>query len=101
MTNRTKAKTSKPGHGTRLDDYLQEEGVLEEFRAVAIKEVIAWQIQQAMTDQNLSKNKMAQRMQTSRAQLDRLLDPSAGNVTLETLQRAAGVLGKAIRLELV
>ena len=90
-----------PRHGSTLDGFLQSEGVLEEFQATAIKEVIAWQLQKAMTDQNLSKNKMAELMQTSRAQLDRLLDPHAGNVTLETLQRAANILGRSIRLELV
>jgi antitoxin HicB len=73
---------------------------LEAFRATPIKEVIAWQIQQAMTEQKLSKNKMAQLMNTSRAQLDRLLDATAGNVTLETLQRAAAVLGRKVRVEL-
>ena len=80
---------------------LEKEGVREEFQAAAIKEVIAWQLVRAMEDRKLSKNKMAALMQTSRAQLDRLLDPDAGNVTLETLQRAAGVLGRSIRLELV
>lgn len=100
MTSGSNANQHKRGHGMRLDEYHEEEGVLDEFRAVAIKEVIAWQIQQAMTEQKLSKNKMAQRMRTSRAQLDRLLDPSRGNVTLETLQRAASVLGRTIRLEL-
>ena len=84
--------------GRRL---VKDEGVLEEFQAAAIKEVIAWQIEQAMADKKLSKHKMALLMQTSRAQLDRLLDPHAGNVTLETLQRAASVLGRSIRLELV
>ena len=87
--------------GSTLDDFLKTEGVLEEFQATAIKEVIAWQLQKAMTDQKLSKNKMAEMMHTSRAQLDRLLDPHAGNVTLETLQRAANILGRSIRLELV
>ena len=101
MTDRAHTKPRRPHHGTRLDDYLKAEGVLEEFQAVAIKEVIAWQIEQAMKDKKLSKNKMAQLMQTSRAQLDRLLDAKAGNVTLETLQRAASVLGRSIRLELV
>ena len=101
MTDRTNAKPRRPHHGARLDDYLEEEGVLGEFQAVAIKEVIAWQIQKAMTDKKLSKNKMAQLMHTSRAQLDRLLDSGAGNVTLETLQRAATVLGRSIRFELV
>ena len=75
--------------------------MLDQFQAVAIKKVIAWQIQQAMTGRTLSKNKMAKLMQTSRAQLDRLLDAEAGNVTLETLQRAASGLGRSIRVELV
>ena len=97
----TRQKQRHPGHGSTLDDLLKTEGVLEEFQATAIKEVIAWQLQKAMTDQKLSKNKMAEMMHTSRAQLDRLLDPLAGNVTLETLQRAANVLGRRIRLELV
>lgn len=101
MTGRTKTEPRHPRHGSRLDDLLKEEGVLDQFQAAAIKEVIAWQIQQAMTEQKLSKNKMAQLMHTSRAQLDRLLDADAGNVTLETLQRAASVLGRSIRLELV
>ena len=83
-----------------LDSFLKEEGVLEEFRAAAVKEVIAWQIQQAMKKQKLSKNKMAALMETSRAQLDRLLDPKQGNVTLETLHRAAHVLGRELRIEL-
>jgi antitoxin HicB len=60
-----------------------------------------WQIQEAMRSQKLSKNKMAALMNTSRTQLDRLLDPSQGNVTLETLQRAAHVLGRELRVELV
>ena len=88
-------KPFKRGRGSSFDDFLKEEGIYEETQAIAM------QLQQVMTEQNLSKNKMAQRMQTSRAQLDRLLDPNAGNVTLETLQRAAGVLGKVLRLELV
>lgn len=101
MTTRSKRKAPISGHGSRLDDFLAEEGVREEFQATAIKEIVAWQIQQAMIDQNLSKNKMAQLMKTSRAQLDRLLDTEAGNVTLETLQRAARVLGRSVKVELV
>lgn len=101
MTEATPNKLRHPRHGSSLDSVLQEEGVLEEFQATAIKEVIAWQIQQEMSKQNLSKNKMAALMNTSRAQLDRLLDAKAGNVTLETLQRAANILGRSIRLELV
>ena len=93
-------KTKNPHHGSTLDSFLKEEGVLEEFRAAAVKEVIAWQIQQAMKKKKLSKNKMAALMDTSRAQLDRLLDPKQGNVTLETLHRAAQVLGRELRIEL-
>lgn len=87
-------------HGSSVDDFLKEEGVLEESRATAIKEVIVWQIQKAMKDKKLSKNKMAEMMNTSRAQLDRLLDTERGNVTIETLQRAANVLGRSLRIEL-
>jgi DNA-binding Xre family transcriptional regulator len=95
------SKKKKNAHiGSTLDSFLKEEGVLEEFRAAAVKEVIAWQIQQAMKKKKLTKNKMAELMQTSRAQLDRLLDPEQGNVTLDTLHRAAHVLGRELRVEL-
>ena len=87
-------------HGSSIDDFLKDEGMLEQFQAVAIKEVIAWQIQEAMKEKKLSKNRMADLMHTSRAQLDRLLDPEQGNVTIETLQRAANVLGRPLRIEL-
>jgi antitoxin HicB len=93
-------KKRHPRHGSTLDSFLKEEGVLEEFRAAAVKEVIAWQIVKAMKDKKLTKNKMAELMQTSRAQLDRLLDPEQGNVTLDTLHRAAHVLGRELRVEL-
>jgi DNA-binding Xre family transcriptional regulator len=93
-------KKKNPHHGSTLDSFLKEEGVLDEFRAAAVKEVIAWQIQQAMKAKKISKNKMAELMETSRAQLDRLLDPAQGNVTLETLHRAAHVLGRQLRVEL-
>jgi DNA-binding Xre family transcriptional regulator len=96
----SKQKKRNPHHGSTLDDFLKKEGVLEEFRAVAVKEVIAWQIQKAMKERKLSKNRMAALMQTSRAQLDRLLDPEQGNVTLETLHRAAHVLGRELRVEI-
>jgi predicted XRE-type DNA-binding protein len=89
-----------PCRGSSLESFLEEEGILEEVTAVAIKEVIAWQIQEAMKARKLSKARMAALMHTSRAQLDRLLDPARGNVTLETLQRAAHVLGRQLRVEL-
>lgn len=99
---KSKVQAAKKFHiGSSVDDWLAEEGWLEEFNAKAIKEVIAWQIEQAMTERKLTKSKMALLMNTSRAQLDRLLDPKSGNVTIETLQRAAKVLGRSLRLELV
>jgi predicted XRE-type DNA-binding protein len=96
-------KTTKRSTGklTTLDDFLKEEGKLEEFEAVAIKEVIAWQIAEAMRAQNLSRKRLAERMKTSRSQISRLLDPKDGNVTLSTLQRAAKIVGRTLRLELV
>ncbi len=86
---------------TTLDDFLKHEGKLEEFEAVAIKEVLAWQIAEAMKSQNLSRKRLAERMKTSRSQISRLLDPSDGNVTIATLQRAAKIVGRTLRLELV
>jgi predicted XRE-type DNA-binding protein len=86
---------------TTLDDFLKEEGKLEEFEAVAIKEVLAWQIAEAMKAQNLSRKRLAERMKTSRSQIGRLLDPKDGNVTITTLQRAAKIVGRTLRVELV
>jgi predicted XRE-type DNA-binding protein len=84
-----------------LDDFLGEMGKLEEFKATAIKEVLAWQIEEAMKQQHLSRKRLAERMGTSRSQIGRLLDPNDGNVTLATLQRAAEVVGRKVRIELV
>jgi antitoxin HicB len=86
--------------GSTLDALLEEEGVREEFEAKAVKEVIAWQLAEAMKARNLSKKKMAELMKTSRAQLDRLLDPSKGNVTLDTMRKAAAVVGRQLHIEL-
>lgn len=87
--------------GSSLDSFLEEEGVLNEFQAKAIKEVIAWQLGEAMKERKLSKRKLAELMHTSRTQVDRVLDPTDGNVTLETLQRAAEVVGRRVQLALV
>lgn len=87
--------------GSGIDDFLKEEGVLEEFQARAIKEVIAWQLTEAMKDRKLSKRKLAELMHTSRTQVDRVLDPTDGNVTIDTLQRAAAVVGRKVQVELV
>ncbi len=94
-------KKINPYRGSTLDEFLAEEGILEETQNLAIKEVLAWQIQQAMTARKLSRNRMAQEMGTSRSQISRLLDPTDGNVTLATLQRAAKIVGRKVRVELV
>jgi antitoxin HicB len=87
--------------GSTLDSLLEEEGILGEVEAVAVKRVIAWQLAQAMKRGHITKKAMAARMHTSRSQLDRLLDPTSGAVTLETMARAARAIGKRIRLNLV
>ncbi|MEO1300480.1 MAG: Fis family transcriptional regulator [Cyanobacteria bacterium J06636_16] len=87
--------------GSSLNDFLQEEDMLEEVSAIALKRVLAWQIVQAMENKGLSKAAMADAMNTSRASLDRLLDPENIAVTLKTMDRAAAVLGKQLRIELV
>ncbi len=94
-------KTKNTHRGSSLDDLLKSEGVFERFQAVAIKETIAFQIANEMKQNKLTKTQMAERMKTSRAQLNRLLDPKDGNVTLETLQRAAAILGREVRVDLV
>jgi predicted XRE-type DNA-binding protein len=90
-----------PHKGSTLDSFLEEEGTLAEFQAKAIKEVIAWQLVEAMQARKLSKNRLAAMMKTSRTQINRLLDPEDGNVTIETLQRAAAVVGRRVELQLV
>jgi hypothetical protein len=90
-----------PHVGSSLDEYLAEEGLLEACEAQAIKELLAEQITRAMHEQELTRTAMAARMRTSRAALNRLLDPANPSVTLRTLQKAAQVIGKRVRLELV
>ena len=87
--------------GPTLESFLEEEGLHEELKAMVAKEAIAWQLQQAMAKQNISKKKLAEMMDTSRTQINRILDPKVGNVTLETLQRAAKIVGRELRVELV
>jgi len=86
--------------GSRFDEFLEEEGLLAEAEAVAIKRVIAWQIQNLMDQEQLTKSEMARRMGTSRSALERLLDPGNPSVTLLTIERAARALGKKVRVEL-
>jgi antitoxin HicB len=87
--------------GSSLDDLLEEDGILAEVNAIALKRVLAWQVLQEMQNRGLSKSQMAVAMSTSRSSLDRLLDPSNTSVTLKTMDRAAAVLGKRLRIELV
>lgn len=86
---------------TSLDEFLSQEGQLEAFEAIAIKEVLAWQIESAMKEKKLSRKRLAEKMGTSRSQVARLLKPDDGNVTLTTLQRAAAIVGRKVRIELV
>ena len=87
--------------GSDFDDFLAEEGLLAQTEAVAVKRVIALQIRQYMEQQKLSKAAMARRMHTSRAALDRLLDPDNQSVTLQTLDKAAQALGKRVQIALI
>jgi DNA-binding Xre family transcriptional regulator len=90
----------KQNIGSDFDDFLAEEGMLEEVTAVAVKRVIAWQIEQEMMAQKLTKTAMAKKMRTSRASLNRLLDENDTSLTLTTLAGAAAALGRRIKLEL-
>jgi DNA-binding Xre family transcriptional regulator len=92
--------TREPHVGSDFDVWLEEEGLLEHAEAVAAKRVLAYQIAEAMREQRLTKAAMAREMGTSRSALDRLLDPTVPSVTLATLERAARVLGKRLRVEL-
>ena len=95
-----KARTAIHPIGSSFENFLAEEGLLAGVDEAAVKEVIAWQVGQAMRQRGLSKTAMAGAMQTSRTQLNRLLDPSNTGVALHTLYRAAAVLGKRLRVEL-
>ena len=86
--------------GTSLDAFLNEEGIREAARAEAVTRVVAWQLSEEMKRQGMTKADLAERMHTSRAQIDRILK-AKGNVTIDSLQRAAALVGKQLRLELV
>lgn len=86
--------------GSTIDDFLKGEGVFEEAQAQAIKEVVAWQLADAMKKKNMSKKKMAALLKTSRTQIDRLLD-ARDDVTLSSLQRAAAIVGRRVLIQLV
>jgi hypothetical protein len=82
--------------GSSFDSFLEQEGMRGEVEAVAIKRVLAWQLERAMSEQQKTKQAMAKQLRTSRSQLDRLLDPRNVGVTLDTITRAAKVLGKRV-----
>ena len=86
--------------GSTLDDFLHEEGIYEAAKTEAVTRVISWQIAEEMRKRGMTKTQMAEQMRTSRAQVDRILK-AKGNVTIETLQRAAALVGRELRIELV
>ena len=91
---------SKRNLGSSIDDFLKTENVFEEAQAQAIKEVVAWQLAQAMKKRKISKARMAVLLKTSRSQVDRILDPKR-DITLGSLQRAAALVGRRVSIELV
>ena len=93
--------TTNPYIGSSLDDLLEEDGILEEVDAIAIKRVLACLVQELMQEKGLTKTAMAQEMNTSLASLDRLLDPENTSVTLNTMVNAAKAVGKKLRIELM
>ena len=93
---RVKNRKTMDHSGSSFDSFLEQEGIREEVEAVAIKRVLAWQLEQAMQKQKKTKQAMARQLHTSRSQLDRLLDPRNVSVTLDTITRAARALGKRV-----
>ncbi len=93
--------SKNPHIGSSLEDFLKEEGLYEDATNHAVKRMLAWQVEKAMHDQGITKTEMARRMGTSRAHLDKLLDPENDKVQLDTVQRAASAVGRRLRLVLV
>jgi len=91
---------SKKHMGSSIDDFLKQEAIFEEAQAQAVKEVVAWQLAEAMKKKKISKNKMAALLKTSRSQVDRLLN-AKDDITLSSLQRAAAIVGRRVTIELV
>jgi antitoxin HicB len=91
---------SRKHMGSSIDAFLKEEDILEEAQAQAVKEVVAWQLAQAMKKKKISKARMAALLKTSRTQVDRLLDPK-NDITLSSLQRAAAMVGRRVMIQLV
>lgn len=97
---RVSRRKANPHVGSDFEDFLREEGRLEEATALAVKRVLAWEFEQAMKKANVSQAEMARRMNTSRAVIRRLLDANDPSITLATISRAATALGKSVRLRL-
>jgi predicted XRE-type DNA-binding protein len=93
-------KKKNPHMGSSLDDFLKTEGIFEEVQTQAIKELVAWQLGEAMKKRGVSKSSMAKLLHTSRTQVNRLLDPSS-DITISSLQKAAALVGRQVRVELV
>ena len=91
---------SKKNMGSSLDDFLKEEGIFDEAQAQAVKEVVAWQLAQAMKEKTISKARLAALLKTSRTQVDRLLS-GTDDITLSSLQRAAAIVGRRVTIQLV
>jgi len=91
---------SRKHMGSGIDDFLKQEGIFDEAQAQAVKEVVAWQLAEAMRKKKISKARMAALLKTSRSQVDRILDPK-NDITLSSLQRAAAVIGRRVTIELV
>ena len=100
MTHKKTTRGKNPSLGSSFNDFLKEEGVYDEVTAAAIKRSLAYELERAMEAQAITKVEMARRMETSRSQLDRLLDPTNDRVQLDTLYKAASALGKRLTLEL-
>ena len=94
------SKKKNPHRGSKFEDFLAEQDLLEEVNATATKRVLVWQLSEAMKKQRVTKSAMAKRMGTSRAALDRLLDEQNSSVTLQTIGRAAAALGKEVSISL-
>lgn len=92
---------NNPHRGSTLNEFLEAEGFRDELEAVAAKEVLVWQIEQAMKASQITQAAMAERLDTSRAQVARILDPQNESITLATIQKVAAAIGKRLRIELV
>lgn len=95
------ARKKKGRIGSSFKEFMKNEGLHGEASAVAIKRVLAWQLENAMAEEGMSKNELAKRMRTSRSQLDRILDPGNDKIQLDTVYKAARALGREVKLELV